>query len=159
MRCNCMSKAPRFLQLTAVHQDRPFFTVFLAIKASSKSISITPDQQIPLKLHEHRGGYQRNDFGQSLLQTKQVMPSFCSYDHSDDCNPDHNKFSSLSKTTTTAIFHIFVYGYVVYAQTWEVLTLKNCISSHLMLMASRFLYHQFSYPECIRSCRIHELNA
>ena len=25
-----MSKAPRFLQLTAVHQDRPFFTVFLA---------------------------------------------------------------------------------------------------------------------------------
>ena len=40
-----MSKAPRFLQLKAVHQDRPFFTVFLAIKTSSQSISITPPDQ------------------------------------------------------------------------------------------------------------------
>ena len=36
-------------------------------------------------------------------------------------------FSSLSDTTVVAIFQIFVYGDVVYAQTWEVLTLKNCI--------------------------------
>ena len=28
-----------------------------------------------------------------------------------------------------AIFQIFVYGDVVYAQTWEVLTLKNCIET------------------------------
>ena len=42
------------------------------------------------------------------------------------CNPDHNKFSSLSDTTVVAIFPN-VYGDVVYAQTWQVLTLKNCI--------------------------------
>ena len=53
-----MSKAPRFLQVTAEHQDCPFFTVFLTIKTSSQNISITL-LQIPLKLHEHRGGFWR----------------------------------------------------------------------------------------------------
>ena len=44
------------------------------------------------------------------------------------CNPDHNKFSSLSNTTVWwQLFQILVYGDVVYAQTCEVLTLKNCI--------------------------------
>ena len=38
-----------------------------------------------------------------------------------------HKFLTLSDTTTVKIFQIFVYGHVVYAQTWEVLTLKNCI--------------------------------
>ena len=49
-----MSKALRFLQITAEHQDCPFFTVFLTIKTSSQNISITL-LQILLKLHEHRG--------------------------------------------------------------------------------------------------------
>ena len=44
-----------------------------------------------------------------------------------NCNPDHKKFSPLSNTTLLAIFQNFVYGDVVYAQTWEVLALKNCI--------------------------------
>ena len=39
------------------------------------------------------------------------------------CNPDHEKFSSLSHTTVVAIFPMFVYGDVAYAQTWQ----KNCI--------------------------------
>ena len=43
-------------------------------------------------------------------------------------NPDRHKFSSLSNTTVEAIFPIFfVYRDIVYAQTWEILTLKNCI--------------------------------
>ena len=49
-----MSKALRFLQIIAKHQD----TVFLTIKTSFQNNSITP-LQILLKLHEHRGGYWR----------------------------------------------------------------------------------------------------
>ena len=47
-----MSKALRFLQITAKQQYCPFFTVFLTIKTSSQNISITL-LQISLKLHEH----------------------------------------------------------------------------------------------------------
>ena len=53
-----MSKALRFLQITAKHQDCPFLTVFLATKTSSQNISITL-LQISLKLDEHRGRYWR----------------------------------------------------------------------------------------------------
>ena len=60
MRWNCMSKAPPFLQITAKHQDCPFFTLFLTIKTSSQNISITL-LQILLKLHEHRGRYWRKE--------------------------------------------------------------------------------------------------
>ena len=58
MRWNCMSKALRFLQITAEHQDCPFFTVFLTTKSLSQNISITL-LQISLKLHEHWGSYRR----------------------------------------------------------------------------------------------------
>ena len=53
-----MLKAFRFLQITAEHQDCPFFTVFLTIKKLSQNISITLSQ-IPLTLHKHRGRYWR----------------------------------------------------------------------------------------------------
>ena len=49
-----MSKALRFQQIAAEHQDCPFFIVFLTIKTSSQNISITLSQ-ISLKLHEYRG--------------------------------------------------------------------------------------------------------
>ena len=49
-----MSKALRFLQIMAKHQDCPHFTVFLTMKTSSQNVSITL-RQISLKLHEHRG--------------------------------------------------------------------------------------------------------
>ena len=62
-----MSKALRFLQITAKHQGCPFLTVFLAIKTSSQNISITLSQ-ISLELDKHRGRYLEendtaNDFG------------------------------------------------------------------------------------------------
>ena len=41
--------------------------------------------------------------------------------------PDHNKSLSLSNTTVVAIFPNLFHGDVVYAQTWEVLTLKKRI--------------------------------
>ena len=40
-----------------------------------------------------------------------------------------NRMKFRLNTIVLAIFQIFVYGNVVYAQTWEVLTLKNCIES------------------------------
>ena len=43
------------------------------------------------------------------------------------CNPDDNKFSSLSNTTVVAFFPKLCLCDVVYAQTWEVLALENCI--------------------------------
>ena len=51
-----MSKALRFLQITAEHQDCPSFSVCLTIKTSCQNISITRSQ-ISLKRDEHRSGY------------------------------------------------------------------------------------------------------
>ena len=51
-----MSKAPRFLQNTAKHQDTPFLTVFIKMKTSPQNISITLLHNL-LKLHEHRGDH------------------------------------------------------------------------------------------------------
>ena len=41
-----MSKALRFLQIAAKHQDFPFFTVFLTIKTLSQNIPITLSQSV-----------------------------------------------------------------------------------------------------------------
>ena len=36
------------------------------------------------------------------------------------CNPDHEKFSSLSNTTVVAIFpNVCLWQRIVYAQTWQ----------------------------------------
>ena len=48
-----MSKALRFLQITAKPRDFPFLTVFLTVKTSSQTISIKL-LQILLKLCKHR---------------------------------------------------------------------------------------------------------
>ena len=115
MSWNCMSKALRFLQITAEHRHCPFSTVFLTTKSLSQNISITL-LQISLKLHEHRGGYwwkklpwmileeqfpvQRytaaSKIGNSVISL--LWQLWCHY------NPDRNKFSSLSSTTVVAIF-------------------------------------------------------
>ena len=63
-----------------------------------------------------------------LLKVNEVKASFRCYENSD-----------VIATLITTIFHLYLiqlwwqlfqffgYGDVVYAQTWEVLTLKNCI--------------------------------
>ena len=115
MRWNCMSKALRFLQITAKHQDCPFLTVLLAIKTSSQNISITL-LQISLKLHEHRGRYWRKKLPWMILEEQFPVPRNTSVSKIGNsvisllwqlqchCNPDHNKFSPLSNTTVVAIF-------------------------------------------------------
>ena len=55
MRWNCMSKALRFLQITAEYQEWPFFIIFLTIKTAFQNISI----RISLKRHEYQSGYWR----------------------------------------------------------------------------------------------------
>ena len=110
-----MSKALRFPQITAEHQDCSFFTVFLTTNSLSQNISITL-LQISLKLHEHRGRYWRKKLPWMILEEQFPVPRNTSVSKIGNgvisllwqlrchCNPDHNKFSSLSNTTVVAIF-------------------------------------------------------
>ena len=111
---NCMSKALRFLQITAEHQDCPFFSVFLTMKTSSPNISITP-LQIPLKLHEKRGGHWKRKLPWTILEEQFPVPRNTAaskigsgvisllWQLQCHCNSDHNKFLSFSDTTVVAI--------------------------------------------------------
>ena len=110
-----MSKALHFLQITAEHQDYPFFTVFLTTKSLSQNISITL-LQISLKLHEHRGCYWRKKLPWMIFEEQFPVPRYTAASEIGNsvisllwqlrcrCNPDYNKFSSLSNTTVVAIF-------------------------------------------------------
>ena len=129
MRWNCMSKPLRFIQITAKHQDFLFFTVFLTIKTSPQNNSITLSQ-ILLKLDEHQGRYWRKKLPWTILeeQVKLVIASFRCYDNSDvAATLIITNFNLYLIHLWWQFFKIFVYGDVVYAETWEVLTLKNCI--------------------------------
>ena len=115
MRRNCMSKALRFPQITAEHQDCPFFTVFLTRKTSSQNISITL-LQISLKIQEDRGGYCRKKLPRTILKEQFPAPRNTAASRIGNgiisllwqlpchCNPDHNNFPSLSNTIVVAIF-------------------------------------------------------
>ena len=115
MRWNCMSKALHFLQITAKQQYCPFFTVFLTIKTSPQNISITL-LQISLKLHKHQGRYWRKKLPWTILEEQFPVPRYTAASKIGTsvisllwqlrcrCNPDGNKFSSLSNTTVVVIF-------------------------------------------------------
>ena len=114
MRWNCMLKALRLVHITVEHQDCQFFTVFLTIKTSSQNITITL-LQISLKLHEHRGGYWKKKLQWTILEEQFPVPGNTAVSKIGNgvisllcqlrchCNPDHNKVSSLSKTTVLLI--------------------------------------------------------
>ena len=131
MRWNCMSKALRFLQITAKHQDFPFLTVFLTIITSSQNISIKL-LQILLKLHGHWGDRSGE---KSSCERFCKVPSAENYCWSKiglngvisllwlrcHCNTDHDKFSSV-----VAIFlNVCLWRSNLHSNL--VLTLKNCI--------------------------------
>ena len=115
LRWNCMSKALRFLQITAEHQDCPFFTVFLTTNSLSQNISITL-LQISLKLHEHSGCYWRKKLSRMISEEQSLVPRYTAASKIANsvisllwllrwrCNPDYNKFPSSSNTTVVAIF-------------------------------------------------------
>ena len=110
-----MSKALRFLQITAERQDCPSFTVYLTIKTSSQNISITL-LQISLKVDEHRSGYWRKKLLRTILEEQFPVPRNTTASKIRNgvisllrqlrchCNTDHNKCSSLSNTIVVAIF-------------------------------------------------------
>ena len=113
---NCMSKALRFLQITAEHQDCPFFTVFLTTKSLSQNISITL-LQISLKLHEHRGCYWRKKLPWMIFEEQFPVPRYTAASKIGNsvilllwqlrchCNPDHNNFHLyLLNTAVVVIF-------------------------------------------------------
>ena len=97
------------------HRDCPSFTVFLTTKSLSQNISITL-LQISLKLHEHRGCYWRKKLPWMIFEEQFLVPRYTAVSKIGNsvisllwqlrchCNPDHNKFSSLSSTTAVAIF-------------------------------------------------------
>ena len=115
MRSNCMSKALRFLQITAKLQGCPFFTVFLTIK---NFIPKYLDKALTdlLKLHEHRGRYGRKKLPWTILEEQFLVSRFTAASTIGNsvisllrqlqcrCNPNHNKFSSLSNKTVVAVF-------------------------------------------------------
>ena len=115
VRWNCTSKALHFLQITAKQQYCPSFTVFLTIKTLSQNISITL-LQISLKLHEHRGCYWRKKPPSMIFKEQFPVPRYTAASKIGKsvisllwqlrclCNPDSNKFSSLSNTTVVVIF-------------------------------------------------------
>ena len=72
--------------------------------------------QISLKLQEHRGGYWRKKLPWMILEEQFPVPIYTAESKIGNsvisllwqlrchCNPDHNKFSSLSSTTVMPIF-------------------------------------------------------
>ena len=133
-----------------------FCTVFPTIKTLSQNVSMTL-LQIPFltltwrRLLEEKGPV--IDFRRTVsrnIAASIIGNGFISllWHLRCHCSPDHNKFSSLSNTTVVAVFQIFVYGDVVYAQTWQVLTLKNCIEPFMpvrpmLLHRPSFLFDSF----------------
>ena len=79
------------------------------------SISITL-LRISLKLHEHRGRYWKKKLLWTILEEQFPVPRYTAASKIGNsvisllwqlrchCNPDHNKFSSLSNTTVVPIF-------------------------------------------------------
>ena len=136
MRRNGTSKAFRFLQKTAKHQDCPFFTAFLTIETSSQNISITL-LQISLNFTKHRGGYCREKLPQTILEEQFPVPRNTAASRIGNgvistpisLQPCITNFHLHLIQLWWQLFQIFVLndGDLVYAQTWEVLTMKNCI--------------------------------
>ena len=101
--------------LQTKQQYCPFFTVFLAIKTLSQNISVRL-LQISLKLHEHGPCYWRKKLPWIIFEELFWMPRYTAASKIGIsvisllwqlrclCNPDHNKFSSISNTTVVASF-------------------------------------------------------
>ena len=127
MRWNCMSKALRFLQITAKHQDFPFF---YCISNNKNFIPKYPHNALTDSVLTSRTSWRLleekapvNDFivrknAASIIGNGGISLLWQLRCH---CNPDNDKFSSLSNTTVVAIFpNICLWQLIVYAQTWQV---------------------------------------
>ena len=100
----CVSKALRFLQITAKHQDYQVFTVIISIKISSQNISFTL-LQISFKGHEHRGGYWRKKFQLGRYWPWKTLLSHLNWVHT-----WHGGCPSYKKTVCCGIIYGFSGG-------------------------------------------------
>ena len=127
MRWNCMSKALRFLQITAKHQDFPFF---YCISNYKNFIPKYPDHALTDSVLTSRTSRwlleekaPKNDFivrnnAASIIGNGVLSLLWQLWCH---CNPDYDKFSSLCNATVVAIFpNVCLWQRIVYAQTWQV---------------------------------------
>ena len=102
-RWNFMLKGLRFLHITAILQECPFFTVFITIKTSSQNIAMTLLQislKLPWTILEEQFQVLRNTTASKIGSDDTISLPWQLRCH---CNPDHNKNSSLSSTTVLAI--------------------------------------------------------
>ena len=87
-----------------------------------------------------------------LLQVKLVIASFRCYDNSDViATLIITNFNLYLIHLWWQFFKIFVYGDVVYSQTWEVLSLKNCIEPPQVNRIHRLRFwtaHYIEKPLC-----------
>ena len=107
---NCISKALRFLQITAEHQDCAVFTLFLSKKVQPKgsrersyrfNLNLTNiEAAIGGKSNRERFPVPRNtaagEIADCIISLLRQLRCHC--------NHDHNKFSSLSNTAVVVIF-------------------------------------------------------
>ena len=82
MRWNCMSKALRFLQITAKHQDFPFFTVFLAIKTLSQNIPIALLQSVLTSRTSRPLSEEKAPTNDFIVRNNVIRSISCAYFHS-----------------------------------------------------------------------------
>ena len=157
MRWNCMSKALRFLQITAKPHDFPFLTVFLTVKTSSQTISIkllqiclnfaniektVLAQKAPVNDFVRFPVPWIFNFAERKIGNGVISMLWQLWCH---CNPDHDKFSS----TVVAIFpNVCLWRRSLCSNL--VLTLKNCIeppsytiTAYVVAIWPSFLFDSF----------------
>ena len=152
-----MSKALRFVQITAKQQDFPFLTVFLIIKTSFQNISITPlrfclnftnIKATVLEKNAPVNDFVRFPVPRIIAEVKQVMGSFRCYDSS-------NVIATLMMTN----FHLNTTDVAIFPNVclWRrslcsdlVLTLKNRIeppsyarTAYVVAIWPSFLFDSF----------------
>ena len=131
MRGSCISKALRFRQITAEHQDCLVLNVFSSQNSISYRFCLNfanIEAAIGGKSSRERFWKKSSQCREIRLQVKKVIRSFGCYGNSDaivtliNANVHHHLIQLWR-----LFFQIFENGDVFYAQTWEVLTLKNSI--------------------------------
>ena len=140
-----------------------FFTVFLTIKTLFQNISATLSQ-ILFYLHEHRVNYWRKMLPWTILEqfpVRNVAASIIGngvilllWQLRCYCNPDHNKFSSLSNTTVVVIFpNICLWWRSLCSKKLHRYWPWKTVSSHLHMLVRPMLLHRMALVSVRLFCK------
>ena len=136
-----MSKALHFLQITDKHQDFPFFTVFLTMKTLSQNISATLLQRkmLPWTILEQ---FPVRNVAASIIGNGVILLLWQLRCY---CNPDHNKFSSLSNTTVVVIFpNVCLWWRSLCSKKTSWYWPWKTVSSHLHMLVRPMFLHRMA---------------